>query len=207
MYRVGGRYDREIRRIVGHLTDALPYAPPRMAEALTALIRFYETGEEADRIAYDIAWVRDQESPVDTINGFVEVYLDPRGVKGAWEGMVCYVNPEKTRRIRALAAHAQWFEDHMPWDPRFRKAAGHRRDGARDRSRDRDRRLRAGDADRHQPAERPGDSRAVRQQVGVAGQRRRGLRALDAGRPARWSSPGTRPRPAARKRGARSRRS
>jgi dipeptidyl-peptidase-3 len=92
-----------------------------MAEALTALIRFYETGAESDRIAYDIAWVRDQESPVDTINGFVEVYLDPRGVKGAWEGMVCYVNPEKTRRIRSLAGHAQWFEDHMPWDPRFSK--------------------------------------------------------------------------------------
>jgi dipeptidyl-peptidase-3 len=122
VYRVGGRYDREIRRIVTHLADALPYAPPRMAEALTALIRFYETGEEADRIAYDIAWVRDQESPVDTINGFIEVYLDPRGVKGAWEGMVCYVNPEKTQRIRRLAAAAQWFEDHMPWDPRFRKA-------------------------------------------------------------------------------------
>ena len=122
VYRVGGRYDREIRRIVGHLSDALPYATPPMAEALPALIRFYETGEEADRIAYDIAWVRDQESPVDTINGFVEVYLDPRGVKGAWEGMVYYVNEEKTRRIRALAAHAQWFEDHMPWDPRFRKA-------------------------------------------------------------------------------------
>ena len=122
VYRVGGRYDREIRRIIGHLTDALPYAPPPMAEALTALIRFYETGEETDRIAYDIAWVRDQESPVDTINGFIEVYLDPRGVKGAWEGIVCYVNPEKTQRIRTLAAHAQWFEDHMPWDPRFRKA-------------------------------------------------------------------------------------
>jgi dipeptidyl-peptidase III len=122
VYRVGGRYDREIRRIIGHLTDALPYAPPAMAEALAALIRFYQTGEDIDRVAYDVAWVRDQESPVDTINGFIEVYLDPRGVKGAWEGMVCYVNPEKTRRIRALAGHAQWFEDHMPCDPRFRKA-------------------------------------------------------------------------------------
>ena len=64
----------------------MPFAPPRMAEALRALIRFYETGEDADRVAYDIAWVRDQESPVDTINGFIEVYLDPRGIKGAWEG-------------------------------------------------------------------------------------------------------------------------
>ena len=122
VYRAGGRYDREIRRIITHLTDALPYAPPQMAAALAALIRFYESGEESDRIAYDIAWVRDQESTVDTINGFIEVYLDPRGVKGAWEAVVCYVNPEKTRRIRALASNAQWFEDHMPWDPRFRKA-------------------------------------------------------------------------------------
>ncbi len=121
VYRVGGRYDREIRRIIGHLEDALPYATAPMAEALRALIRFYETGEEADRIAYDIAWVRDQESPVDTINGFVEVYMDPRGTKGAWEALVYYVNEEKTRKIQTIAAHAQWFEDHMPWEPRFRK--------------------------------------------------------------------------------------
>ena len=92
-----------------------------MAAALEALIRFYETGEEADRVAYDVAWVRDQDSPVDTINGFVEVYMDPRGVKGAWEGIVSYVHDAKTRDIQTLAAHAQWFEDHMPWDPRFRK--------------------------------------------------------------------------------------
>jgi dipeptidyl-peptidase-3 len=121
VYRVGGRYDREIRRIIGHLRDAMAFATESMGEALTALIRFYETGEDADRVAYDIAWVRDQDSPVDTINGFVEVYMDPRGVKGAWEGIVSYVNQEKTRNIQALANHAQWFEDRMPWDPRFRK--------------------------------------------------------------------------------------
>jgi dipeptidyl-peptidase-3 len=122
VYRVGGKYDKEIRRIVGHLEDALPYAPPSTAAALRALIRFYTTGEETDRVAYDIAWVRDQESNVDTINGFIEVYLDPRGTKGAWEGMVCYVNPERTRRIETLANHAQWFEDHAPWAAAFRKA-------------------------------------------------------------------------------------
>jgi dipeptidyl-peptidase III len=121
VYRVGGRYDREIRRIIGHLRDAMPFATQSMAGALAALIRFYETGEDVDRIAYDIAWVRDQDSPVDTINGFVEVYMDPRGVKGAWEGIVSYVNEAKTRNIQALASHAQWFEDQMPWDPRFRK--------------------------------------------------------------------------------------
>ena len=121
VYRVGGRYDREIRRIVGHLRDAIPFATPSMAAALEALIRFYETGDDADRIAYDIAWVGDQDSPVDTINGFVEVYMDPRGVKGAWEGIVCHVHEAKTRALQALAAHAQWFEDHMPWDAQFRK--------------------------------------------------------------------------------------
>jgi len=121
VYRIGGRYDREIRGIIGHLRAAMPFATPSMSEALRALIQFYETGEDADRIAYDIAWVRDQESPVDTINGFVEVYMDPRGVKGAWEGIVSYVNETKTRDIQALAANAQWFEDRMPWDPRFRK--------------------------------------------------------------------------------------
>ena len=121
VYRVGGKYDREIRRIIGHLQDAIRFAPPATADALRALIRFYTTGDEADRVAYDVAWVRDQNSSVDTINGFIEVYLDPRGTKGAWEGMVCYVNPERTRRIASLAAHAQWFEDHAPWSPTFRK--------------------------------------------------------------------------------------
>jgi dipeptidyl-peptidase III len=121
VYRQGGLYDRYIRRIVAHLRDGIDVATPPMADALRALIRFYETGEEADRIAYDIAWVRDRDSPVDTINGFVEVYMDPRGTKGSWEAIVCFVNEEKTARIRTLAAAAQWFEDRMPWDPRFRK--------------------------------------------------------------------------------------
>ena len=121
VYRVGGRYSDHISRIIGHLEDAVPYATPTMAEALRALIRFYQTGEDKDREAYDVAWVRDQESPVDTINGFVEVYMDPRGIKGAWEALVYYVNADKTRKIQTLAENAQWFENHMPWEPRFRK--------------------------------------------------------------------------------------
>ncbi len=170
VYKVGGRYDREIRRIVGHLRDAIPFATPAMSEALLALIRFYETGEDADRVAYDIAWVRDQDSPVDTINGFVEVYMDPRGVKGAWEGIVSYVHEAKTRDIQALAANAQWFEDHMPWDPRFRKP-----DVAGVTARAIEVVVETGDSGpddrrRHQPAERSGHSRAIRQQVGLADQ-------------------------------------
>jgi dipeptidyl-peptidase III len=121
VYRVGGRYDKEIRNIIRHLEAAVPYATAPMAEALRALIRFYTTGTDSDRIAYDIAWVQDKASPVDSINGFVEVYMDPRGTKGAWEALVFYVNREKTEGIRKLAADAQWFEDRMPWAPKYRK--------------------------------------------------------------------------------------
>jgi dipeptidyl-peptidase-3 len=121
VYRIGGRYSREITAIVRHLEAAIPYATEPMANALRALIRFYRTGETADRVQYDIAWVADKSSPVDTINGFIEVYMDPRGIKGSWEAVVFYVNPEKATRIKALGAAAQWFEDRMPFDPRFRK--------------------------------------------------------------------------------------
>jgi dipeptidyl-peptidase III len=121
VYRVGGRYDTYIREIVAHLRAAVPYATDAMAAALRALIRFYETGETADRVAYDIAWVQDRDSPVDTINGFVEVYMDVRGHKGAWEALVYYVNRHKTEDIRKLAAAAQWFEDRMPWDAAYKK--------------------------------------------------------------------------------------
>jgi dipeptidyl-peptidase-3 len=121
VYRVGGLYDKEIREIVRHLEAAIPFATESMASALRALINFYRTGEDADRIAYDVAWVQDRASPVDTINGFVEVYMDARGHKGAWEALVFYVNREKTAGIRRLAAAAQWFEDRMPWAPEYRK--------------------------------------------------------------------------------------
>jgi dipeptidyl-peptidase-3 len=115
-------YGRYIKEIVTHLEAAKAFAEPPMAKALDALIKFYRSGEDADRKAYDIAWVQDKASPVDTINGFIEVYMDPRGIKGSWEGLVFYVNQEKTQRIKTLANNAQWFEDHMPWDAKYRKA-------------------------------------------------------------------------------------
>jgi dipeptidyl-peptidase-3 len=121
VYRVNERYGPYLTEIVKHLEAAKPFAEPPMVRALDALIKFYRTGEEADRKAYDIAWVQDKDSPVDTINGFIEVYMDPRGVKGAWEGLVFYVNQEKTQRIKTIATNAQWFEDHMPWDAKYRK--------------------------------------------------------------------------------------
>src|SRR5688500_9645196 len=121
VYRLDGKYSEQIVRIIQHLEAAKPFAEPPMAKALDALIKFYRAGDVAERNADDIAWVQDKDSPVDTINGFIAVYLDQRGVKGAWEGLVFYVNREKTQRIKTLAANAQWFEDHMPWDVKYRK--------------------------------------------------------------------------------------
>jgi dipeptidyl-peptidase-3 len=106
VYRVGGRYGTEIGEIVRHLEAAVPHAPAPTQAALRALIRYYHSGDVADREAYDAAWVRDRDSAVDTINGFIEVYLDARGTKAAWESAVFYVNREKTDAMRALASHA-----------------------------------------------------------------------------------------------------
>jgi dipeptidyl-peptidase III len=122
VYRIGGRYDAPLRQVVTHLEAARNVAGPATARALDALIKWYRTGEESDRRAYDVAWVEDKASAVDTINGFTEVYLDARGVKGSWEAVVFHVNDAKTGAIRTLASNAQWFEDHMPWDPAYRKA-------------------------------------------------------------------------------------
>ena len=121
VYRVGGRYSAALARVCEHLEAAVPCAAAGMARALEALVRFYRTGETDARREYDIAWLEDRESTVDTINGFVEVYMDARGRKGAWEALVYYVHPGKTAAIQTIAEHAQWFEDRMPWDPRYRK--------------------------------------------------------------------------------------
>ncbi len=121
VYKIDGRYATQITAIVKHLEAAIPFADEPMQKALRALVQWYRTGEEKDRENYDIAWVQDKQSPVDTINGFIEVYLDPRGIKGSWEALVFYVNPQKTEVIKKLAENAQWFEDHMPTDAKYHK--------------------------------------------------------------------------------------
>ena len=104
VYRVGGRYGAQIAAIVAHLEAAIPYRDRADGGGAARADHVLPTGEDADREAYDIAWVQDKASPVDTINGFVEVYLDARGIKGAWEALVFYVNREKTAAIQKLAA-------------------------------------------------------------------------------------------------------
>lgn len=128
VYRAGfddvvppGLYAKQLSAVIKHLEAAVPYASPKTAMALGLLIQYYRTGNPVDFRAYNIAWVADDDSPVDTINGFIEVYLDARGQKGAWEGIVYFNDPQKMEMIRKFAENAQWFEDHMPYDSQYRK--------------------------------------------------------------------------------------
>jgi dipeptidyl-peptidase-3 len=121
--KVGGRYTQAIERIVGWLEQALDHAEnDAQRTALEKLIRFYRTGSLADWDDYNIAWLRDTESRVDVVNGFIEVYNDPLGMRGTFESVVSFRDPEATRRIGAIAGAAQWFEDHMPFFGRHKKA-------------------------------------------------------------------------------------
>ena len=98
VYKIDGRYGPQIAEIVQHLEAAIPFASEPMANALRALIQWYRTGDDGDRAKYDIAWVQDKASPVDTINGFIEVYLDPRGIKGVVGGARLLRQPGEDRR-------------------------------------------------------------------------------------------------------------
>ncbi len=85
------------------------------------LVKYYRTGDLKDFDRYSIAWVQQHEGMIDFINGFIEVYGDPLGLKGTWEGIVEYKDLEATKRTQTISQNAQWFEDHSPVDPRFRK--------------------------------------------------------------------------------------
>ena len=85
------------------------------------LIRYYETGDLHDFDTYSIEWLREQNGRIDFINGFIEVYGDPMGLKGSWEGIVEYKDLKATHRTQTISANAQWFEEHSPIKPLFRK--------------------------------------------------------------------------------------
>ncbi|RPI63121.1 MAG: dihydrofolate reductase, partial [Lysobacterales bacterium] len=114
--KIGGRYTEAIERIVGWLEKAVACAETgAQRTALEKLIRFYRSGSLEDWDDYNIAWLLDTESEVDVINGFIEVYNDPLGMRGTFESIVSFRDPEATRRIGTIAGAAQWFEDHMPF--------------------------------------------------------------------------------------------
>ena len=120
--KVGGRYTQAIERIVTWLEAAASCAENEAQHAaLAKLIRFYRTGSLEDWDDYNIAWVRDTDSSVDVVNGFIEVYNDPLGMRGTFESVVSFRDTQATRRIGAIASAAQWFEDHMPFFGRHKK--------------------------------------------------------------------------------------
>ena len=116
-----GRYAASIRTIVCHLQSALECADGAQAAALRRLISFYRTGSADDWQAFGIAWVQDRGSPVDTVNGFIEVYNDPRSQKGSFEGLVYTVDRPTTAIMDDLAASARYFEERAPWDDAFKR--------------------------------------------------------------------------------------
>ena len=118
----GGKYGAVIRKIIYWLRKAMDVAENEQQRTyIGTLIRYYETGDLRLFNQYSIEWVSEHESRVDFINGFIEVYGDPLGLKGSWEGIVEYKDLEATRRTQLISDNAQWFEDHSPVDPRFRK--------------------------------------------------------------------------------------
>ena len=117
-----GRYANALRHIVYWLEQALTVAEtPQQRRVIELLIDYYRTGDLRTFDRYSIAWLQMLDSRVDFINGFIEVYGDPLGLKGSWEGLVEYVDEQATQRTATISANAQWFEDHSPVDPRFRK--------------------------------------------------------------------------------------
>jgi len=121
-WRVGGRYSKALEKIIYWLNKAAECADnEEQYKVINLLIRYYETGSLQCFNDYCKAWVAEKASPVDFINGFIEVYGDPLGLKGSWEGLVEYVDEEATQRTRLISDNAQWFEDHSPVDTRYKK--------------------------------------------------------------------------------------
>ena len=117
-----GRYANAIRHIVYWLGKAQTVAEnEHQRKVIGLLMDYYNTGDLHLFNDYCIEWVSEHEGRIDFVNGFIEVYGDPLGLKGSWEGIVEYKDLEATKRTQIISQNAQWFEDHSPVDPRFRK--------------------------------------------------------------------------------------
>ncbi len=117
-----GRYATAIHQIISWLEKAEAVAEnEQQAEVIRLLISYYRSGDLKTFDKYSIAWVKEQSGDIDFVNGFIEVYGDPLGLKGSWEGIVEYKDKEATLRTQTISRNAQWFEDHSPIDNRFKK--------------------------------------------------------------------------------------
>lgn len=122
VWKADGKYGAAINKIVFWLQQALNVAEnDRQERVIELLIKYYKSGDLHDFNEYCIEWVKEGDGLVDFINGFIEVYDDPLGLKGTWEGLVEYRDIEGTRRTKIISDNAQWFEDNSPVNPQFKK--------------------------------------------------------------------------------------
>ncbi len=122
VWKVGGRYTKQIERIIYWLEKAMAVCENEQQKKVIALlVDYYKTGDLRIFDEYSIEWLKEKDGRIDFINGFIEVYGDPLGKKGSWEGIVEYKDLEATKRTQTICRNAQWFEDNSPVDPRFRK--------------------------------------------------------------------------------------
>ena len=122
VWSLSGKYGRYIEKIVYWLRKSAEVTEnEQQRKYIELLIEYYTTGDLAAFDRYSIAWLKEKEARVDFVNGFIEVYGDPLGIKGSWEGIVEYKDLKATERTQKICSNAQWFEDHSPVDPRFKK--------------------------------------------------------------------------------------
>lgn len=122
IYKADGLYGPAIEQIIHHLQKAAEHAEnDKQREYISLLVEYYKTGDLRTWDLYNIAWVKDTESPVDFINGFIETYNDPLGMKATWEAVVNFKDQEASKRTDIISSNAQWFEDNSPIDPQFKK--------------------------------------------------------------------------------------
>jgi len=121
-YKIGGMYSKAIEKIIYWLEKALTVAENNeQYQGIELLIKYYQTGDLSTWDAYNVAWVEDLNSQIDYVNGFIETYGDPLGIKATWESIVNFKDIEATKRTEIISKNAQWFEDNAPIDPRFKK--------------------------------------------------------------------------------------
>lgn len=123
VWHEGGLYGEAIKHITYWLEKASEVAENELqTKIIGMLVDYYRTGDLSKFDAYSIEWLKEHEGRIDFINGFIEVYGDPLGIKASWEGIVTYKDLVATQRTQTISRNAQWFEDHSPVDPRFRKS-------------------------------------------------------------------------------------
>ena len=121
VWHINGKYSKALEKIVFWLYESLKFTEnEQQKKVINLLIKYYQTGDLSIFDKYSIEWLKEKEGQIDFINGFIEVYSDPLGLKASWEGIVEYKDLEATKRANIISTNAQWFEDHSPIDPRFR---------------------------------------------------------------------------------------